>query len=191
MYFVVAVQCLKPGVSEIESVPLLSCVLKLERNTTFDLESSGAQVPGLGRISGRSRYWHIMRWLLVIVALSACGRNNPYDYWAVSLWTLQSLLPLHLLFAESAQLAWTCSRVSILIVRSKVFWTNLREKRTRTVNATSLNLWSTATMVLTHQLEVLHGQLTRLSQVKLNPKKKSWSFVIDHWSFKKEVKVNP
>ena len=56
MYFVVAVQCLKPGVSEIESVPLLSCVLKLERNTTFDLESSGAQVPGLGRISGRSRY---------------------------------------------------------------------------------------------------------------------------------------
>ena len=85
----------------------------------------------------------------------------------------------------------TCSRVSILIVWSKVCWTNLREKRTRTVNATSLNLWSTATMVLTHQLEVLHGQLTRLSQVKLNPKKKSWSFVIDYWSVTKQVKVNP
>ena len=59
-----------------------------------------------------------------------------------------------------------------------VFWLNLQQGR-RNVNATSLNLWSTATMVLTHQLEVLHGQLTRLSQVKLNPKQ-SWSLIISY-----------
>ena len=98
-----------------------------------------------------------------------------------------SLVLLYLLFVETLQLISTCSNVlKSILMWNMVFWTN---QGRRIVNANSYSLCLTATMVLTHQLEVLHGQLTRLSQVKFNPKQ-SWSSRIYCWCTK-QAKLNP
>ena len=105
--------------------------------------------------------------VLMDIALSACGHYK--------------FVLLHLLFVETLQLISTCSNVlKSILMWNMVFWTN---QGRRIVNANSYNLCLTATMVLTYQLEVLHGQLTRLSQVKLSPKQ-SWSSRIYCWCTK-------